>query len=148
MILSMKSYMTCSQLLWRWKGKPKYFLSLAWWVLLGLGVQVAIAMLGFAIEQNSEGAFSTVFGDVNVTDFSHFWVDPERTPTFYEENYRAHLYGQTSEFLVTGDPDLEVNPDGFMGDRLEILQHEEDQGSGKFKYRVSPFHPVMVAIRC
>jgi hypothetical protein len=109
---------------------------------MGFGVQVSIALVGFAINQESEGAFAATWGTVEVTDFSHFWIRPDVVPTYYEENYRAHLYGETSEFLPAGDPDDEVNPESFMGNRLEILQYKADKGTGKFEYKVREFHTL------
>ena len=139
LILRMTSYKTCLTLLLRWWKKPRWCIPLLAWVVLGFGVQTSIALIGMTINHESEGAVATSVGSCEATDFSHFWVRPDEVPAYYEENYRARLYGETSEFLATGDPDKdeeESHPDGFMGDRIELVQFREDKGTGKFHYNV------------
>ncbi|CCX08813.1 Similar to hypothetical protein [Tuber melanosporum Mel28]; acc. no. XP_002836511 [Pyronema omphalodes CBS 100304] len=95
-ILDISSYQRACQLLLLWKGKPWRVLAVTNWVALGLGAQIAVAILGLTFNHETEDAdFSTV-GQVNVTRLDHYYVDNgmNSEPTGWQEDYMSHLYGE------------------------------------------------------
>ncbi|KAF8536250.1 hypothetical protein BDD12DRAFT_851796 [Trichophaea hybrida] len=103
LILGMSSYGTSTKLLKHWIGKPKYFILLLLWVILGVGAQVVLSLLGLTFSHESDGAQKTSPGIVNASDLNAFYItsDPvdKQRPWFYEQNYRSHLYGDISQVL-------------------------------------------------
>ncbi|CCX33947.1 Similar to hypothetical protein [Tuber melanosporum Mel28]; acc. no. XP_002836511 [Pyronema omphalodes CBS 100304] len=99
-------------------GEEEAFFSLLIWVILGVGIQVILALLGLCYSHESDGAITTVPGLVNVTKLNVVACPPGKPggclPDSAEQNYRANLFGIMSEgkvqwiskLPVTGDPDL------------------------------------------
>ncbi|KAF8250315.1 hypothetical protein K440DRAFT_659737 [Wilcoxina mikolae CBS 423.85] len=103
LILGMSSYGTSTKLLKHWIGKSKYFILLLLWVILGVGAQVVLSLLGLTFSHESDGAQKTSPGTVNASDLNAFHISNNPVdihwPWFHEQNYRSHLYGDISQVL-------------------------------------------------
>ncbi|KAL7273041.1 hypothetical protein RUND412_004126 [Rhizina undulata] len=100
LILGLASYQKVTELAMISTGKPLFFFYAICWVLLGIGANIGVALIGLTYNQESDGALNTSPGIVNITNLNAFYNDtnviPDQLPQPWAQASMAHLYGDSS----------------------------------------------------
>lgn len=100
LVLGLNSYQKAVRLLRRWWRKPRWFVGLLGWVSLGVGVQIAVALLGLTHNlEEPDAAVRFGQGEVNVTNLTYYALNgvKNENPRFMGQEYRSNVLGEGEE---------------------------------------------------
>lgn len=97
LVLGLNSYQKSLRLLVRWMKKPKWFVMLAGWIGIGVGVQVGVALLGLTHNlEEPDAAVRFGSGLVNATNMTYYALNGvvNDNPGFLGQGYRSNVLGE------------------------------------------------------
>ncbi|CAZ80702.1 unnamed protein product [Tuber melanosporum] len=114
LVLDLSSFQSVWELMRISVGRPARSLACFAWILLGVAVQIGVALLGLSYNMENDGVVQLTNGLVNITDmrsiFPAFHMDTSVEPDYGVQQSTAHLYGDMATFFpyaVPGSPEYE-----------------------------------------
>ncbi|CUS12908.1 unnamed protein product [Tuber aestivum] len=126
LILHLSSFQKVLELMRISVGRAFLCLACFAWILLGIAVQIGVALLGLSYNMESEGIVLLTDGPVNITDMSKIYpayYDDPQPPSLSVQESTAHLYGDIATYFPWGVPGTPDYDDDYT--YLELLGGED-----------------------
>ncbi|KAG0641331.1 hypothetical protein HOY80DRAFT_742887 [Tuber brumale] len=131
LILDLSSFQSVWELMRISAGRPVLCFACFAWILLGVAVQIGVALLGLSYNMENGSTVQLTNGLVNITDMTYiypaFHGDRSVEPDYSVQQSTAHLYGDMATHFPAGVPGT---PDYVDYALLDLL----DENSSEWRY--------------